>query len=109
MTDRYIRMYGTARATQFGYSIFEFDVYGLTTTAPVTGGNGNGGNGICPWVGSTAPVAQRVQQVLNTMDQSEELSLARRRRRLVLHRPGRRHPQPVHPADQHGGRPERGR
>jgi beta-glucosidase len=74
-TDRYIRMYGTARATQFGYSIFEFDVYGLTTTAPLTGGNGNGGNGSCPWVGSTAPVASRVQQVLNTMDQSEEFTM----------------------------------
>ncbi len=74
-TDRYVRMYGTARATQWGYSIFELDVYGLTTTPPVTGGNGNGGNGVCPWVGSTAPVAQRVQQVLNTMDQSEELTL----------------------------------
>ena len=68
-------MYGTARATQFGYSIFEFDVYGLTTTPPLTGGNGNGGNGICPWVGSTAPVATRVQQVLNTMDQSEAATL----------------------------------
>ncbi len=76
VTARYIRMYGTARGTQFGYSIFEFYVYGLTTTAPVTGGNGNGGNGTCPWVGSTAPVAQRVQQVLNTMDQSEEVTLA---------------------------------
>jgi len=75
-TARYVRMYGTARATQFGYSIFEFDVYGLTTTPPVTGGNGNGGNGVCPWVGSTAPVAQRVQQVLSTMDQSEEVTLA---------------------------------
>jgi beta-glucosidase-like glycosyl hydrolase len=74
-TARYIRMYGTARATQFGYSIFEFDVYGLTTTQPLSGGNGNGGNGSCPWVGSTAPVAQRVQQVLNTMDASEEFSL----------------------------------
>ena len=75
VTARYIMMYGTARATQFGYSIFEFQVYGLTTTPPVTGGNGNGGNGTCPWVGSTAPVAQRVQQVLSTMDQSEEASL----------------------------------
>src|SRR6202007_99824 len=75
-TDRYIRVYGTTRATQWGYSIFEFDVYGLTTTAPLTGGNGTGGNGVCPWVGSTAPVAQRVQQVLNTMDQSEEVTLA---------------------------------
>ena len=74
-TDRYIRMYGTVRATQSGYSIFEFDVYGLTTTAPLTGGNGNGGNGTCPWVGSTAPVAQRVRQVLTTMDQSEEFTL----------------------------------
>jgi beta-glucosidase len=74
-TARYVRMYGTARATQFGYSIFEFQVYGLTSTAPLAGGNGNGGNGTCPWVGSTAPVAQRVQQVLNTMDQSEEASL----------------------------------
>ncbi len=75
-TARYVRMYATARGTQFGDSIFELDVYGLTTTAPVTGGNGNGGNGTCPWVGSTAPVAQRVQQVLNTMDQSEEVTLA---------------------------------
>jgi beta-glucosidase len=75
VTARYVMMNGTARATQFGYSIFEFGVYGLTTTPPVTGGNGTGGNGTCPWVGSTAPVAQRVQQVLGTMDQSEEASL----------------------------------
>jgi beta-glucosidase len=75
VTDRYLRVYATARGTQFGDSIFELDVYGLTTTAPVTGGNGNGGNGVCPWVGSTAPVATRVQQVLNTMDQSEEVTL----------------------------------
>jgi beta-glucosidase-like glycosyl hydrolase len=75
VTARYVRMYGTARGTQFGYSIFEFDVYGLTNTAPLAGGNGNGGNGTCPWVGSTAPVAQRVQEILNTMDQSEAASL----------------------------------
>ncbi len=74
-TARYVRVNATVRATQWGDSVFEFDVYGLTTTAPVTGGNGNGGNGVCPWVGSTAPVAQRVQQVLNTMDQSEEFTM----------------------------------
>jgi len=74
-TARYIRMYGTKRATQFGYSIFEFDVYGLTTTAPLAGGNGNGGDGKCPWVGSTAPVARRVQQVLDVMDRAEEVTL----------------------------------
>ena len=74
-TARYIRVTGTVRGTQFGYSIFELSAYGLTTVAPITGGNGNGGNGNCSWVGSTAPVTQRIQQVLNTMDQSEELSL----------------------------------
>ncbi|MFE9427547.1 glycoside hydrolase family 3 C-terminal domain-containing protein [Kitasatospora sp. NPDC006697] len=74
-TARYVRLYGTARGTQFGYSVFEFSVHGLTTTAPVSGGNGSGGNGVCPWVGSTAPVAQRVQQVLDTMDRAEEATL----------------------------------
>jgi len=74
-TGRYIRMYGTARGTQFGYSLFDFDVYVLSNVAPLSGGTGNGGNGTCPWVGSTAPVATRVQQVLNTMDQTEEIGL----------------------------------
>ena len=37
VTARYVRMYGTARATQFGYSIFELHVYGLTTTPPAHG------------------------------------------------------------------------
>src|SRR6202041_433843 len=27
-TGRYVRMYGTARATQYGYSLWEFQVYG---------------------------------------------------------------------------------
>ncbi|HEV2346676.1 MAG TPA: glycoside hydrolase family 3 C-terminal domain-containing protein [Actinocrinis sp.] len=74
-TARYIRVNATKRATQWGDSIFEFDVYGLTTVAPLSGGNGNGGNGVCPWVNSTASVASRVQQVLNTMNQTEEFTL----------------------------------
>jgi hypothetical protein len=32
-TGRYVRMYGTARATQYGYSLYEFEVYG---TVPET-------------------------------------------------------------------------
>ena len=35
-SGRYIRMYGTARATQYGYSLWEFDVYG-----PSGGGTGS--------------------------------------------------------------------
>jgi uncharacterized protein YjdB len=34
---RYIRMYGTARTTPYGYSLFEFEVYGTTGVIPVTG------------------------------------------------------------------------
>ncbi|HEY4021823.1 MAG TPA: beta-1,3-glucanase family protein [Pseudonocardiaceae bacterium] len=37
-TGRYIRMYGTARATQYGYSLWEFGVY--TTGGGTTGGSG---------------------------------------------------------------------
>ncbi|MEV5707484.1 beta-1,3-glucanase family protein [Actinoallomurus sp. NPDC052274] len=33
-TGRYIRMYGTARGTQYGYSLWEFAVYGGSTTTP---------------------------------------------------------------------------
>jgi hypothetical protein len=36
-TGRYIRMYGTARATQYGYSLWEFGVY-------TTGSSGGGGS-----------------------------------------------------------------
>jgi hypothetical protein len=31
-SGRYVRMYGTARATQWGYSLWEFQVYGNVTT-----------------------------------------------------------------------------
>ncbi|MFJ3902948.1 glycosyl hydrolase family 8 [Streptomyces sp. NPDC090025] len=36
-TGRYIRMYGTARGTSYGYSLFEFEVYGV----PAGGGGGD--------------------------------------------------------------------
>jgi hypothetical protein len=42
-TGRYIRMNGTARATPYGYSLWEFAVY--TTTGGTTGGGGGGGGG----------------------------------------------------------------
>jgi F5/8 type C domain len=42
-SGQFVRMYGTARATQWGYSLFEFQVYGsfdtATPTAPSTGCN----------------------------------------------------------------------
>ncbi|MBM9506921.1 discoidin domain-containing protein [Actinacidiphila acididurans] len=44
-SGRYVRMYGTARATGYGYSLWEFAVYTTTggggTTPPPTGGGGD--------------------------------------------------------------------
>lgn len=47
-TGRYVRMYGTTRATGYGYSLWEFQVFGSTGGQPpgpgtvaVTGGQGN--------------------------------------------------------------------
>jgi hypothetical protein len=34
-TGRYVRMYGTARATGYGYSLWEFEVYGAINHPPV--------------------------------------------------------------------------
>lgn len=42
-TGRYVRIYGTARATVYGYSIFELEVYG---TPGSTGGNCSGSDAI---------------------------------------------------------------
>jgi hypothetical protein len=47
---RYIRMYGTARATQYGYSIWEFQVF-----ATSSGGTGTGGVNISAGGPAAAP------------------------------------------------------
>ncbi len=70
-TGRYVRVYGTARATQYGYSLWEFQVF----TPDSGGGGGGGGNGTCPWVHSSAPIATRVAQVLAQMTQAQKLTL----------------------------------
>jgi hypothetical protein len=61
-TGRYVRMYGTARATPYGYSLWEFGVY--TTSS---GGGGGGGSGEPPasfWGNTSAiPAASNVLEV----------------------------------------------
>ncbi len=37
-TARYVRMYGTTRATGYGYSLWEFEVYGACGSTPPPGG-----------------------------------------------------------------------
>jgi F5/8 type C domain/Beta-1,3-glucanase len=81
-SGRYIRMYGTARATQYGYSLWEFDVYttgGGATSSPTatptptpsaTSTGGSGGNGEPPtsfWGNTSAiPAATQVLEVAVT-------------------------------------------
>ncbi|NJP42967.1 beta-glucosidase [Streptomyces sp. PRB2-1] len=72
-TGRYVRMYGTVRATQWGYSLWEFTLLtpgSGSTTPPPSGGDGN-----CPWVGSTAPVSTRVSQVMAQMTNAQKVSI----------------------------------
>jgi hypothetical protein len=63
-TGRYVRVLGTQRATQWGYSLWEFQVYGTITGG---GGGGGGGTGAPPdsfWGDtSTIPPAQNVVMV----------------------------------------------
>jgi len=39
-SGRYVRMYGTQRGTGYGYSLYEFKVYGTLTSTPPTSGPG---------------------------------------------------------------------
>ena len=70
-TGRYVRMYGTTRATQYGYSLWEFQVF----TGSGSGGGGGGGGGGCPWVHSTQPISQRVSQLLAAMTLDQKISM----------------------------------
>jgi hypothetical protein len=51
-SGRYVRMYGTARTTQYGYSLWEFQVYG--------GGTTGGGTGVCPTQSDTPDLGPNV-------------------------------------------------
>jgi len=66
-TGRYIRMYGTARATPYGYSLWEFQVYTGTSASPSPSPTGSGGSGAPPasfWGNTGAiPTARNVLEV----------------------------------------------
>jgi hypothetical protein len=70
-TGRYIRMYGTARGTPYGYSLWEFQVYAGTSASPSPTGSpsltGSGGSGAPPpsfWGNTSAiPAAHNVLEV----------------------------------------------
>ena len=111
-TGRYIRMYGTARATGYGYSLWEFGVYtvgGVTATIPPPPPQPAPGN--CPWLNSpNTPVATRVAELMGQMTQDQKDLDAARHRQLPTYigrDPG--HPVAVHPQRRLRGRPGRRR
>jgi beta-glucosidase len=73
-TGRYVRFVGLTRATAYGYSFWEFGVHtiGGPTTSPTSPPPPPG---TCPWVGSTAPVATRVSQLLAVMTIDQKLAV----------------------------------
>ena len=56
-TGRYVRMNGTARATGYGYSLWEFQVYGDLATTPVGCGTTNAAQGRTATASSTENAA----------------------------------------------------
>ena len=60
-SGRYVRMYGTQRATQYGYSLWEFEVFPAVAPLPGIALNGTNvliswPNTVSPWLLQTTPV-----------------------------------------------------
>ncbi|WP_327287017.1 discoidin domain-containing protein [Streptomyces sp. NBC_01198] len=75
-SGRYVRMYGTARATAYGYALWEFEVYtvgGVTATIPPPPSKPAPGN--CPWLNSTAVTSTRVAQLMGQMSLQQKVAM----------------------------------
>jgi beta-glucosidase len=75
-TGRYIRMYGTGRATGYGYALWEFEVYtvgGVTATIPPPAPKPAPGS--CPWINSTAATSTRVAQLMGQMTLAQKVAV----------------------------------
>ena len=82
---RYIRMYGTARATQYGYSLWEFKVYGESGTG---GPQLPGGGDLGPNVHVFDPSTPGIQGKLDEVFQQQESAQFGNGRHAFLFKPG---------------------
>ncbi|RKN45016.1 discoidin domain-containing protein [Streptomyces hoynatensis] len=83
---RYVRMYGTARSTGYGYSLWEFQVYGTS------GGSGDptlpGGGDLGPNVLVFDPGTPNIQATLDEVFRQQESAQFGNGRYALLFRPG---------------------
>jgi hypothetical protein len=90
-TGRYIRMYGTTRATQYGYSLWEFQVY---SSGSGGGGSGCTGQSNTPNFGSNVYVfdpsmsSSSIQTTLTNVFNTQKLNQFGTQRYALLFKPG---------------------
>ncbi|WP_443071613.1 discoidin domain-containing protein [Streptomyces sp. NBC_01477] len=94
-SGRYVRVYGTTRATGYGYSLWEFQVFGTaggggTTTPPPTdpGGPIQGGGDLGPNVKVFDPSTPNIQGQLDQIFQQQESNQFGDARYQVFFKPG---------------------
>jgi hypothetical protein len=86
-TGRYVRMYGTARHTAYGYSLWEFQVYGSGgTTTPPPGGGGDLGPNVKVFDPSMS--SGTIQSQLDSVFSQQESNQFGSQRYELLFKPG---------------------
>ncbi len=70
-TARYVRVYGTQRTTAYGYSLWEFQVYGTAGTDPVIPGGGDLGPNVIVFDPSTPNIQGRLDEVFRQQESAQ--------------------------------------
>ncbi|MFF4852786.1 discoidin domain-containing protein [Streptomyces sp. NPDC001194] len=70
-TARYVRVYGTQRATQWGYSLYEFQVFGTSGSGPTLPGGGDLGPNVIVFDPSTPNVQGRLDEVFRQQESAQ--------------------------------------
>ncbi|MER7577211.1 discoidin domain-containing protein, partial [Streptomyces sp. NPDC126514] len=70
-TARYVRVFGTTRATGYGYSLWEFKVYGTTDGGPTIPGGGDLGPNVHVFDPSTPGIQAKLDEVFRQQESAQ--------------------------------------
>ncbi|WP_411102772.1 discoidin domain-containing protein [Streptomyces sp. cmx-4-9] len=70
-TARYVRVFGTQRTTGYGYSLWEFQVYGTSGSGPVIPGGGDLGPNVIVFDPSTPNIQAKLDQVFAQQESAQ--------------------------------------